>query len=168
MLEDETSGAIPTPDPSDSVRVSAIKEAPQWASQRWKRAPCACAKFSMKKGIWVAAVAQSAGRHSARSGEPAHRTARRATARRQYPHHPSLRIMPVVRMQLTLKEEVHVKTTETQEDVIHRVLTSKEELVIERRVGPEGPWRQDSPADWTRSGEVVRILQDCVHRPVDR
>ena len=60
---------------------------------------------------------------------------------------PVYEYVPVVRMQLTLKEEVHVKTTEIQEDVIHRVLTNSEELVVERREGPDGPWKKEPAAD---------------------
>ncbi|WP_371884298.1 YsnF/AvaK domain-containing protein [Caballeronia sp. S22] len=59
---------------------------------------------------------------------------------------PIYEYVPVVRMQLTLKEEVHVKTTEMQEDVIRRVLTHSEELVVERREGPDGPWKRDPDA----------------------
>jgi hypothetical protein len=46
-----------------------------------------------------------------------------------------------------LKEEVRVKTTEAQEDVTSRVLTSSEELVVERRDGPNGPWEKDCSFD---------------------
>ncbi|SAK75362.1 hypothetical protein AWB76_04895 [Caballeronia temeraria] len=56
---------------------------------------------------------------------------------------PIYEYVPVVRMQLTLKEEVHVKTTEVQEDVIHQVLTNSKELVVERREGRDGPWKRD-------------------------
>jgi stress response protein YsnF len=59
---------------------------------------------------------------------------------------PVYEYVPVVRMQLTLKEEVHVKTTEIEEDVIRRVLTNSEELVVERREGPHGQWKKDPSA----------------------
>jgi hypothetical protein len=61
-------------------------------------------------------------------------------------------------MQLTLKENVHVKTTEMKEDVIHRVLTNSEELVVERREGPDGPWKRDSGADRCVSADVKMTL----------
>ncbi|GAB5097644.1 YsnF/AvaK domain-containing protein [Caballeronia sp. HLA56] len=56
---------------------------------------------------------------------------------------PVYEYVPVVRMQLTLKEEVHIKTTETQRDVVHQVLINTEELIVERREGAEGEWRRD-------------------------
>jgi stress response protein YsnF len=60
---------------------------------------------------------------------------------------PVYEYVPVVRMQLTLKEEVYVKTTETQEDVVHQVLVNAEELVVERREGPDGEWKRDPEAN---------------------
>ncbi|KXV05040.1 hypothetical protein CR51_13040 [Caballeronia megalochromosomata] len=57
---------------------------------------------------------------------------------------PVYEYVPVVTMQLTLKEEVHIKTTETERDVEHQVLTHAEELVVERREGTGGEWRRDS------------------------
>ncbi|WP_250491131.1 DUF2382 domain-containing protein [Caballeronia sp. INML2] len=60
---------------------------------------------------------------------------------------PIYEYVPVVRMQLTLKEEVRVRTTEAQEDVTSRVLTNSEELVVERRDGPNGPWKKDRSFD---------------------
>lgn len=49
-------------------------------------------------------------------------------------------------MQLSLKEEVHVRTTETERDETHRVLTHAEELVVEQREGPAGEWKPDPPS----------------------
>ncbi|QSN63930.1 YsnF/AvaK domain-containing protein (plasmid) [Caballeronia sp. M1242] len=60
---------------------------------------------------------------------------------------PVYEYVPVVRMQLTLKEEVYVQTTETQQDVVHQVLVNSEELVVERREGPDGEWKRDPQAD---------------------
>ena len=57
---------------------------------------------------------------------------------------PVYEYVPVVTMQLTLKEEVHIKTTETQRDVVHRVLMNSEELVVERRKEPDGEWKPDA------------------------
>jgi stress response protein YsnF len=56
---------------------------------------------------------------------------------------PVYEYVPVMRMQLTLKEEVHVKTIEAQEDVVHQVLMNSEEIVVERREGPDGEWKRD-------------------------
>jgi stress response protein YsnF len=56
---------------------------------------------------------------------------------------PVYEYVPVIQMQLTLKEEVHVTTTQAQEDVIHQVLMNSEEIVVERREGPDGEWRRD-------------------------
>ncbi|WP_250441453.1 YsnF/AvaK domain-containing protein [Caballeronia sp. AZ1_KS37] len=59
---------------------------------------------------------------------------------------PVYEYVPVVRMQLTLKEEVHVTTRETQQDVVHQVLLNSEELVVERREGTSGKWKPDPDA----------------------
>jgi stress response protein YsnF len=59
---------------------------------------------------------------------------------------PVYEYVPVVTMQLTLKEEVHIETTETERDVVHQVLTHGEELVVERREGPDGEWKPDTPS----------------------
>jgi len=59
---------------------------------------------------------------------------------------PVYEYVPVVRMQLTLKEEVHVRTAETQQDVVHQVLLNSEELVVERREGTAGEWVRDTDA----------------------
>jgi stress response protein YsnF len=56
---------------------------------------------------------------------------------------PVFEYVPVVRMQLTLKEEVHVTTTETSGEVTRDVLTYREEVIVERRRGAGGDW---SPA----------------------
>jgi stress response protein YsnF len=56
---------------------------------------------------------------------------------------PVYEYVPVVRMQLTLKEEVHIKTTESQRDMVHQVLVNTEELIVERREGADGEWRRD-------------------------
>jgi stress response protein YsnF len=59
---------------------------------------------------------------------------------------PVYEYVPVVTMQLTLKEEVHIKTTETERDVVHQVLKHAEELVVERRESPDGKWKPDPPS----------------------
>lgn len=59
---------------------------------------------------------------------------------------PVYEYVPVVRMQLTLKEEVYVTTREQQQDVVHHVLLNSEELVVERRDGTSGEWKPDADA----------------------
>ena len=52
-------------------------------------------------------------------------------------------------MQLTLKEEVHVTTTVSQQEVFQNVLVNTEELVVERRSDIDGEWHRekDDPVD---------------------
>ncbi|MCC8392813.1 YsnF/AvaK domain-containing protein [Paraburkholderia sp. MMS20-SJTR3] len=54
---------------------------------------------------------------------------------------PVYEYVPVVKMQLMLKEEVHVTTTESVQQVDHEVTLSSEEVVVERREGADGEWR---------------------------
>jgi stress response protein YsnF len=148
MRDDETSGATPAPDPFEAVRVSVVKE---------------------EIAVDVATVETGAVRVRKVVHEEMHPVSlhlrsqqvdvqripvNRPVEERDEPWRegdtliiPIYEYVPVVRMQLTLKEEVHVKTTEMQEDVIHRVLTNSEELVVERREGPDGPWKRDPVAD---------------------
>jgi len=51
--------------------------------------------------------------------------------------------VPVVKMQLMLKEEVHVTTKESVQQVVREVTLNSEELVVERREGVEGEWRPE-------------------------
>jgi stress response protein YsnF len=54
--------------------------------------------------------------------------------------------VPVVTMQLTLKEEVRVTTTASVEQTLQNIVLQDEELVVERRTGPDGEWqREDGP-----------------------
>lgn len=57
---------------------------------------------------------------------------------------PVFEYVPIVTMQLTLKEEVHVTTTESTQEVFQNVLLNTEELVVERRDGAQGEWRSES------------------------
>jgi uncharacterized protein (TIGR02271 family) len=59
---------------------------------------------------------------------------------------PIYEYVPVVTMQLVLKEEVHVTTTETETNSIHEVTVSSEKVVVERRQGTDGPWRPEPEA----------------------
>jgi stress response protein YsnF len=56
---------------------------------------------------------------------------------------PVFEYVPIVTMQLTLKEEVHVTTTESQQEVFQNVLLNNEELVVERRYGTDGEWHRE-------------------------
>jgi stress response protein YsnF len=56
---------------------------------------------------------------------------------------PVFEYVPIVTMQLTLKEEVHVTTTELTQEVFQNVLLNTEELVVERRDGEQGEWRRE-------------------------
>jgi len=56
---------------------------------------------------------------------------------------PVYEYVPVVRMQLSLKEEVHIRTIHTQQDVVQQVLLNSEELIVERREGPDGEWKPE-------------------------
>lgn len=145
--EEETSGATPAPNPSDAVRVSAVKE---------------------EIAVGVATVETGAVRVRKVVHEEMHPVSVRVRSQqvdvqriqvnrpveeRDEPRRegdtliiPIYEYVPVVRMQLTLKEEVHVKTTEIQEDVVHRMLMNSEELVVERREGVDGPWKKDPGA----------------------
>jgi stress response protein YsnF len=60
---------------------------------------------------------------------------------------PVYEYVPVVRMQLSLKEEVHIRTIHTQQDVVQQVLLNSEELIVERREGPDGEWKPDQTAE---------------------
>ncbi|OTP78467.1 hypothetical protein PAMC26577_04710 [Caballeronia sordidicola] len=56
---------------------------------------------------------------------------------------PVFEYVPIITMQLTLKEEVHVTTTVSQQEVFQNVLLNTEELVVERRSGAQGEWHRD-------------------------
>jgi stress response protein YsnF len=56
---------------------------------------------------------------------------------------PVYEYVPVVRMQLMLKEVVRLTTTETVEQTFQNVPMHAEELVIERRKGTDGEWQPD-------------------------
>ena len=72
----------------------------------------------------------------------------RAVDQREPPRHegdtliiPVFEYVPVVTMQLMLKEEVHVTTTESVKQVIRDVTLAGEEVVVERRDGADGDWK---------------------------
>jgi stress response protein YsnF len=56
---------------------------------------------------------------------------------------PVFEYVPIITMQLTLKEEVHVTTIESQQEVFQNVLMNNEELVVERRSGMDGEWHRE-------------------------
>ncbi|SAK83828.1 hypothetical protein AWB77_04330 [Caballeronia fortuita] len=148
MRDEETSGATPAPDSYDAVRVSAVKE------------EIAVGVATVETGaVRVRKVVHEdlqpvSMRLRTQQVDVQRIPVNRPVEERDEPRRegdtliiPIYEYVPVVRMQLTLKEEVHVKTTEMQEDVIHRVPTHSEELVVERREGPDGPWKKDPGAN---------------------
>jgi stress response protein YsnF len=148
MPEEETSGAIPAHDPSDAVRVSAVKEEMSVGITTVETGAVRVRKVIHEEMHPVSL------RLHCQQVDVQRIPVNRAVEERDGPRRegdtliiPVYEYVPVVRMQLTLKEEVHVKTTEMQKDVTHRVLTNSEELVVERREGPEGPWKQEPAAD---------------------
>jgi stress response protein YsnF len=56
---------------------------------------------------------------------------------------PIYEYVPVVMMQLVLKEEVHLTTVETETDAVHEVPVRSEKVVVERRESADGVWRPD-------------------------
>lgn len=56
---------------------------------------------------------------------------------------PVFEYVPIITMQLTLKEEVHVTTIESQQEVFQNVLMNNEELVVDRRSGVDGEWHRE-------------------------
>jgi stress response protein YsnF len=57
---------------------------------------------------------------------------------------PLFEYVPIITMQLTLKEEVHVTTTESRQGVFQNVLLNNEELIVERRSGMDGEWHREN------------------------
>src|ERR1700733_14670112 len=55
---------------------------------------------------------------------------------------PVFEYVPIITMQLTLKDEVHVTPTESQQEVFQNALVNNEELVVERRSGTHGDWHR--------------------------
>jgi stress response protein YsnF len=60
---------------------------------------------------------------------------------------PVFEYVPVVKLQLTLKEEVHITTTESQQEVVRQIVLASEELVVERREGADGQWKPEKDPD---------------------
>jgi stress response protein YsnF len=56
---------------------------------------------------------------------------------------PVFEYVPIVTMQLTLKEEVHVTTHTLEKEEMQQVPVKVETLVVERRDGPDGAWVRD-------------------------
>ncbi|NKJ49354.1 hypothetical protein CIC12_22005 [Burkholderia sp. SG-MS1] len=54
---------------------------------------------------------------------------------------PVFEYVPVVKMQLTLKEEVHITRSESRQEVVREVTSKSEQLVVERREGTDGLWK---------------------------
>lgn len=60
---------------------------------------------------------------------------------------PVFEYVPVVKMQLVLKEEVHVTTVESQHEAVREFILKSEELVIERREGTDGEWKPETDTE---------------------
>jgi uncharacterized protein (TIGR02271 family) len=60
---------------------------------------------------------------------------------------PVFEYVPVVKMQLMLKEEVHVMTVESQHEAVREFILKSEELVIERREGTDGEWKPETDTE---------------------
>jgi stress response protein YsnF len=56
---------------------------------------------------------------------------------------PVYEFVSIVTMQLTLKEEVHIKTRLSEEQRVEHVTVASEEIVVERREGVRGDWVPD-------------------------
>jgi uncharacterized protein (TIGR02271 family) len=167
MREEEPSGAIPGPDSSDPVRVSAVRE---------------------EIAVGVATVETGAVRVRKDVRENMHPVSlqlrrqqvdvrrvpiNRPVEQRDEPRRdgdtliiPVSEYVPIVRMQLTLKEEVYVRTTDTQENVTRRALTNKEELVVERPACEAGPWKKTARSTESGGKSSACNARYCAHRPV--
>ncbi|XUW91185.1 YsnF/AvaK domain-containing protein [Burkholderia sp. M6-3] len=60
---------------------------------------------------------------------------------------PVFESVPVVKMQLMLKEEVHITTFESQHEAVREFTLKSEELVIERREGTDGEWKTETDTE---------------------
>jgi stress response protein YsnF len=56
---------------------------------------------------------------------------------------PVFEYVPIVTMQLTLKEEVHITTHTLEKEEFRQVPVKAETIVVERRDGPDGAWVRD-------------------------
>jgi stress response protein YsnF len=148
MGQDQNSGAIPTPDSISEVRVAAVQENIAVGIETVETGAVRVRKVVHEEDHPVSLQLRS------QKVDVQRIPINRPVEEKEEPRRegdtlviPVYEYVPVVRMQLTLKEEVRVKTTEAQEDVTSRVLTSSEELVVERRDGPNGPWKKDCSFD---------------------
>ena len=57
---------------------------------------------------------------------------------------PVFEYVPVVKMQLMLKEEVHITRSESRQEVVREVTSKSEQLVVERREGADGEWKPET------------------------
>lgn len=53
---------------------------------------------------------------------------------------PVFEYVPVTEMRLMLKEEIRVKSTVTSQESVHQAEVQRQDVVIERRNGPDGEW----------------------------
>lgn len=60
---------------------------------------------------------------------------------------PVFEYVPVVKMQLTLKEEVHITRSESRQEVVREVTSKYEQIVVERREGMDGQWKPETDTE---------------------
>ena len=60
---------------------------------------------------------------------------------------PVFEYVPVVTMQLTLKEEVHITTHTLEKEELRQVPVKVETIVVERREGLDGAWVEDDSSN---------------------
>ena len=60
---------------------------------------------------------------------------------------PVFEYVPVTELRLMLKEEIHVKSTVTSQESVHQAEVQRQDVVIERRIGPDGEWIAEAPVD---------------------
>jgi len=53
---------------------------------------------------------------------------------------PVFEYIPVTELRLMLKEEIHVKSIVTSHESVHQAEVQRQDVVIERRIGPDGEW----------------------------
>ncbi|MDR5741343.1 MULTISPECIES: YsnF/AvaK domain-containing protein [unclassified Caballeronia] len=149
MNPDETPRHVsPSTDSSDEVRLAAVQEELAVGVRKTETGSVRVRKVVHEEMQPVSM------RLSTEQVEVSRVPVNRAVDERTEPRHegdtliiPVFEYVPVVRMQLTLKEEVHVRTIHTQEDVVRQVLLNSEELIVERRDGPDGEWKPDRSSE---------------------
>ncbi|MEC5409971.1 DUF2382 domain-containing protein [Paraburkholderia sp. MPAMCS5] len=145
MNKDETHGnAVPPAEPAEQVRVAAVEEKLTVRVRETETGAVRVRKVVHEE------VQPLVMRLSAEQVQVTRVAWNRPVDERSEPRRegdtliiPVYEYIPVVKMQLTLKEEVHVKTTQTHRDVAHDVTVDSEEIIVERREGLDGDWKRE-------------------------